>query len=95
MKRTSKGASAPALKPAPVVRLHKPEDNSVDQDYVDSIRAMLRRAESGQSIGVAYVEITSNKGYFPGALGMADENPTFCLGMVEVLKAKLLKKVMG
>lgn len=91
----SKRASAPTLKPAPVVRLHRPEDNPVDQDYVDGIRALLRRAESGESIGLAYVELTDTQGYFPIALGAADENPTFCLGMVEVLKAKLLEKVMG
>ena len=87
--------AVPVPNPAPSIRLIKRKDITVDQVYVENIRALLRRAESGESIGLAYIEITDNQVYFAKALGMADQNPTFCLGTVEVLKATLLKKVMG
>jgi hypothetical protein len=94
-KRASPIASTPTPKASPVIRLHRPEDNAVDQDYVDAVRALLRRAECGESIGLAFIEIKSNKSYSAHTLGLAHENPTFCLGTVEVLKAKVLRRVMG
>ena len=88
MKAKSKGAPASVLKLIPVTSV--PET-----DYISALRALLRRAECGDSVGLAYVEITNADGYFANTVGMADGSPTFCLGAVEVLKAKLLKKVMG
>ncbi|SHM20104.1 hypothetical protein SAMN05216428_1177 [Nitrosospira sp. Nsp11] len=88
MAAQSKGAPASVLKLIPVTSV--PEKN-----YISALRALLRRAERGESVGLAYVEITNLDGYFANAVGMADGSPTFCLGAVEVLKAKLLKKVMG
>ncbi len=99
MKRIPKGAIASTvtriLKLAPSVRLIKSEVIADDKDYVESIRALLRRAESGQSVGVAYIEITASRTFYAKALGMADQNLPFCLGTVEVIKATLHRKVMG
>lgn len=90
-RKTSPIASAPALKVSPVIRLHNP----VDQDYVDAVRALLLKAERGESIGLAYIEITNGGNYFAKATGEAERSPTYCIGAIEVLKAKLLKQVMG
>lgn len=100
MNKTIKGArtSKPVLKPAPVVRLVNPEDLHINQDYVEAIRALLRRAERGESTGLAFVETTDikgNKGYRTDAIGFLDESRGFCLGTIEVLKAKILKRIIG
>lgn len=85
----------PALKAA-VVSLVNPEELPIDQDYVNALRALLRRAERGESTGLAFVEMTGangKNGYKTITLGLLDQNPTFCIGAIEVLKAKVMKRV--
>jgi hypothetical protein len=100
MNKTTKSVRAPkpVFKIAPVVRLVNPADCSIDQDYVDAIREMLRRAECGESTGLAFVETTNikgRKGYNTKTIGMLAESPAFCLGTVEVLKANILRRIIG
>jgi hypothetical protein len=78
---------------APVLKLI-PKTNS-NSEYVHALRALLLRAESGESVGLAYVEIADNGNYHAEAIGSAEGCPTFCIGALEVLKAKLLEEVMG
>ncbi|SHL43315.1 hypothetical protein SAMN05216428_102392 [Nitrosospira sp. Nsp11] len=94
----SKGATAPAVKPA--LKLATPSLKLAStlapkSDYVDSMRELLRRAERGENIGLAYVEINSNKTFSTEAIGIAGKSTLSCLGMIETLKAKLLKKVLA
>ena len=93
MTKRAKAVGTPKL--APLIRLVKREDIAVDQNYVENIRALLRRAESGQSTGLAYVETLDDKRYRTYAIGLLEESPAFCLGTIEVLKARLMKKLLG
>ena len=90
-----RGKTVLTPKLAPLIRLVKREDIAVDKDYVENIRALLRRAESGESTGLAYVETFDTKKYRTNSIGFLDESPAFCLGTIEVLKARLMKKLLG
>ena len=87
MPKSTKRASAPVLK-----LITKTDSNL---DYVNALRTLLLSAERGDSAGLAYIEITNNGNYRAEAIGSAEDSPTFCLGALEVLKAKLLTEVMG
>ena len=60
------------MKPAPSIRLIKREDVTVDEVYVEHIRALLRRAENGESTGLAYVETFDTKRYNTKTIGILE-----------------------
>jgi hypothetical protein len=90
-KTSSMAASAlPILKLVPVTPIRKPAAGSITirQDCIDTLRDLLRQAESGQITGIAYVACKP-VGYTYRVVGLARENPTFALGMIEVLKTQV------
>lgn len=90
-----------AVKAAPILKLvssipirkNAPRSTEIHQDCIDELRNLLARAERGDLTGIAYVEMNNGRSYRVRAAGLAYENPTFCLGMVEVLKNYVLERV--
>jgi hypothetical protein len=56
---------------------------------------LLAKAERGEVVGIALAYMTSGKTYRTETVGLAYENPTFALGMLGILRAKLEKQVLG
>jgi len=105
MKRAPKGTSTPKtasrLKLATVTPLRKPDSPiaTVRQDCVDHLRAMLKKAERGELVGLVFISMSgSNKqGYVfdidMGYLGAARDNLVFTLGMVAALSHQLAEEL--
>jgi hypothetical protein len=105
MKRASKGTSvpvaSPTLKLATVTPLRKPDSPvaTVRQDCVDHLRAMLKKAERGELVGLVFISMSgSNKqGYVfdidMDYLGAARDNVVFTLGMVAALNHQLAEEI--
>jgi hypothetical protein len=106
MPKSTKGASAPTAKPvlklvsssiARITRSASPSDDSCDASKAcaDELRYLLAKAERGELVGIALAYMTSGTSYHTEAIGRAYENPTFTLGMLGILRAKLEKQVLG
>jgi hypothetical protein len=103
---TSKDAPASADKPvlkvvsSSIARVTRPTSLSggISADAkacADELRYLLAKAERGELVGIAFAYMTSGKSYRTEAVGRAYENPTFTLGMLGILRAKLEKQVLG
>ena len=101
MKRTPKGAIAPTVTPIlklvpeiPIRRASRATDK-VYQDCVDQLRYMLRKAEQGELVGLAFAAMYSDgEQYFKTDVsGEASENYVFTAGMLASLSFQLMKKV--
>ena len=94
-KRTK--AIAPVLKLASIIPLRKPlrAGNKVYQDCVDELRSMLRKAERGELVGLAYAVMYSDgEQYFETSVaGQAGENKVFAAGMLATLSFRLMREV--
>jgi hypothetical protein len=101
MPKASPRASAqkvtPHLKLAPVVSIRKPdpEHDEAAQDCVAVLRDLLKKAERGELIGLITIQMIKNNSYGFHWAGRLEENKTFALGATEVLKGRLLKRVLG
>ncbi|MBN9132018.1 MAG: hypothetical protein J0H48_01445 [Nitrosospira multiformis] len=105
MKRTRKGAPAPvtspALKLATVTPLCKPDSPvaTVRQDCVDHLRAMLKKAERGELVGLVFISMcgSNTPGYVfdidMDCVGEAQDNKVFTLGMVAALNHRLVEEI--
>jgi hypothetical protein len=87
-RRTKPG---PALKLAPVVQL-RPEP---DKGLTDYLMELVTRAYRGDITGVVIGALHKEGGYTLRVLGEAEDSPTYCLGMVEMLKANLVDRVIN
>lgn len=104
-KRTPKGTSAPKtaspLKLATVTPLRKPDSPvaTVRQDCVGRLRALLRKAERGELVGLVFISMcgSNTPGYVfdidMDCVGVAQDNKVFTLGMVAALSHQLAEKV--
>jgi hypothetical protein len=83
------------LKPVPVtpIREAQPGPSQASKDCADELRRLLNKAERGEVVGIAIAVMSSGKSFSVDAIGNADTNPTFTLGMVEILKSELINKV--
>lgn len=94
MKRTPKSAAKPVLSLAPVIKLfNSPAD--VDKETVDVLRSLLRDAEAGKITSFIYAFIKPNGGYAVNVTSIERNNVTFVMGVLEVFKASLLKKILN
>jgi len=105
MKRTSKGTSvpvaSPTLKLVPVTPLRKPDlpVATVRQDCVDHLRAMLKKAERGELVGLVFISMcgSNTPGYVfdidMDCVGAAQDNKIFTLGMVAALNHQLAEEI--
>lgn len=67
----------------------------VSHDTVRCLRALLKKAEEGEVIGVAYTAMhKENRTYAVHACGEAHRNPTFAIGMARLLVRKLEDQVI-
>lgn len=67
----------------------------VSHDTVQCLRALLRKAEAGEIIGIAYAAMEENREYFYSACGEAHRNPGFAGQMAGALWYGTMKRVFG
>jgi hypothetical protein len=90
MKRALKNAAVP--KSASMHRL--PTGSHIgNKACIDELRYLLKEAESGDTVGLAYVTMSAQKSYYVDSVGEAEKNPTFTLGMIAILKDSLIEKI--
>lgn len=74
---------------APFVLLHLPESH----ETIDCLHAMLRQAEKGELIGLAYAAMFKRRGFTVNTAGEAHRSPTYTRGMLlsldDVLSARM------
>lgn len=68
-------------------------NGGVSRDTIACLRELLKRAENGEVIGVAYAAMYKHRKYTVNACGEADRNPTFARGMVAALGDELAQRV--
>lgn len=78
---------------APVISIRQPVREESAQDCVDMLRTLLKRAEKGEVTGLLLVTMYQNHSYSFNWAGHLEQNNTFALGAIEVLKARILRKV--
>lgn len=69
--------------------------DSLSNDTIECLEAMLDQARRGQIIGVAFVAMLKRRSYIVNTTGEAQRNPTFTLGMLYALQDKLVQRVQG
>jgi hypothetical protein len=64
-------------------------------DLVHELKMLLRRAQKGEFVGMAYVALLAGatRGYVVGTAGALNANPTYARGMVRSLDDMLAKHV--
>lgn len=67
----------------------------ISHDSVEALESLLNDAKKGDLIGVAFTAMYKKRSYVVNAAGEAHRNPTFSLGMVEVLNDYLLQQING
>lgn len=69
--------------------------DSVSNETVECLETLLREARKGALVGLAFAGIIKGKGYIANSAGEAYRDPTFSIGMCQVLIKKLLRRVDG
>jgi len=64
-----------------------------EETTVECLRALLRRAESGEILGLAYCAMLKRRNFTVNAIGEAYRSPTFTRGMVAALDDYLAQMV--
>ena len=90
--RRARNRKKPAQDARPTFRV---VEGTVSQDTVEHLEELLERARAGEVIGVAYVAMMKSRKYIANTAGEAHRNPTFTLGMTQVLNDALLERVRG
>lgn len=67
--------------------------NGVSRETVECLRTLLAQAEAGDVLGVAYCAMHKQRHYTIHTCGEAHKNPTFALGMAQVLSDDLAERV--
>lgn len=60
--------------------------SGISNETVDVLRYLLKQAEAGQLVGLAFVAIQHGSDYSTGVIGRARETPTLTRGMIDVLE---------
>lgn len=68
-------------------------NGSISHDTVQCLRALLKKAEAGEVLGLGYGAILKNRRFIVHTCGEAHRNPTFTLGVVEMLSDELRERV--
>lgn len=69
--------------------------DTISTDTVECLDELLAMARAGEVIGIAYVAMLKRRKYIVNAAGEAYRNPTFTLGMIQVLNSELGQRVRG
>lgn len=67
--------------------------DSVSTDTVRCLQTLLRRARSGEVIGLAYCAMLKQRAYIVNTAGVAHDSPTFARGMVAALDDSLANRI--
>jgi hypothetical protein len=66
---------------------------TISHDSIEALQTLLKQAETGNLIGVAFVAMYNQGGYLVDAAGEAYRSPTFTRGMVKALDDKMKTRV--
>lgn len=69
--------------------------DTVSNDTVKCLETLLYQAKKGAVVGLTFTAIIKGKGYIANSAGEAFRDPTFSIGMCNVLIKKLLNRVDG
>lgn len=69
--------------------------DTVSNDTVACLEALLKEARKGQLIGIAYAGMLKKRGYIVNTAGECHRNATFARGMVAALDDQLSTRVRG
>lgn len=67
--------------------------DTVSTDTVECLQLLLRRAKSGEVIGLAYCAMLKQRAYIVNTAGAAFDSPTFARGMVAALDDSLSQRI--
>lgn len=68
--------------------------DKISTDTIECLEQLLALARSGENIGMAFVVMLRHRAYIVNSAGEAHRNPTFGLGMVQMLMHELTRRVM-
>jgi hypothetical protein len=69
--------------------------DNVSTDTVECLELLLKRAQRGEVIGIAYAAMLKKRAYIVNTAGQAHESPTFARGMVAALDDQLGSRIRG
>lgn len=74
-----------------IVRLNT---NGPDKATIQGLTELLREAQSGDVVGIAYVALHKSKRYSMGVIGVAKTTPTFTRGMIKCLDDQVAELIV-
>lgn len=69
--------------------------DSLSHDTIEALRVLLKDAEKGEVIGLAFAVMYRGRDYIVNTAGEAHRSPTFTRGMVQALDDHLMHMVHG
>lgn len=69
--------------------------DSLSHDTIEALRMLLKDAEKGEVIGLAFAVMYRGRDYIVNTAGEAHRSPTFTRGMVQALDDHLMHMVHG
>lgn len=69
--------------------------DTVSNETIKCLETLLYQAKKGAVVGIAFTAIVKGRGYIANSAGEAFRDPTFSIGMCNVLIKKLLLRVDG
>ena len=69
--------------------------DNVPHDVVECLKTLLKHAQKGDLIGLAFAGMLKQRGYIVNTAGEAHRNPTFSRGMLAALDDQLAGRVRG
>ena len=67
--------------------------DSISHDTIEALRVLLKDAEKGEVIGLAFAVMYKGRDYIVNTAGEAHRSPTFTRGMVQALDDHLMNMV--
>jgi hypothetical protein len=70
-------------------------EEAISHDTIEALRELLKSAERGEVIGIAFAVMYKGRDYIVNTAGEAYRSPTFTRGMVQALDDHLMQRVHG
>lgn len=70
-------------------------EDTISNDTIQCLKTLLKQAEKGEVIGVAFAAMLKRRGYIVNTAGEAHRSPTYTRGMLLALDDKLSRRVRG
>ena len=68
--------------------------DALSTDTIECLEQLLAKARKGDLIGLGYVGMLRHRAYIVNSAGEVHRNPTFGLGMVQMLKHEFVRRVL-